>query len=373
MNYKKLIIIVVVIGAVIAGIVISKNHKTVSTGQPIKIGAALGLTGDASTWAEMSLKGAQMAVDELNAKGGINGNNIELVVEDTKSTAAGSISAVQKLISIDNVSSILGPTWLDVYPGAQGTVTGKNIIMMSPDAGAEAVSTPNAYENVFSSWYRSQPKAELFAKYLKDTGVKRLDIIVQNDAYYTDLSNRIETESKKLGIEIVRKELINGGDADFRTLVTKIKSDNADMVFAALYDQKAIDAFFKNRSQLYPDMKLSSDEFGQDYVDNPDFAKLVSNMSFFSATRQDDSFEVKFKEKYNEVPKFGASNSYDTIMILAQALEKDRDHLAEYISKTEFNTVTFGKMKFDDVHGATTNNTTYVMKQVVDGVVKIIK
>lgn len=373
MNYKKLIIAIIIIAAVVTGIVISKNSKPETINQPIKIGAALGLTGDASTWAEMSLKGAQMAVDELNAKGGINGNKIELIVEDTKSTAAGSISAVQKLISIDNVSSVLGPTWLDVYPGAQGTVTDKNIVMISPDAGAEAVSTPNAYENVFSSWYRSQPKAELFAKYLHDTGVKRLDIIVQNDAYYTDLSNRIEAESKKLGIEIIRKELINGGDADFRTLITKIKSDNADMVFAALYDQKAIDAFFKNRSQLFPDMKLSSDEFGQDYVDNPDFAKLVNNMSFFSATRQDDSFETRFKEKYNEVPKFGASNSYDTIMMLAEAIEKDPKHLADYISKTQFDTVTFGKMRFDNVHGAITKNSTYVMKQVVDGAVKIIK
>jgi branched-chain amino acid transport system substrate-binding protein len=314
-----------------------------------------------------------MAVDELNAKGGINGNKIELVVEDTKSTAVGSISAIQKLVSIDNVSTILGPTWLDVYPGAQGTVTGKNVVMISPDAGAEAVSIPSAYKNVFSLWYRSQPKAELFAKYLQNAGIKRLDIIVQNDAYYTDLSNRIETESKKLGIEVVRKELINGGDADFRTLITKIKSDNADMVFAALYDQKAIDAFFKNRSQLYPDMKLSSDEFGQDYVDNPDFVQLVNNMSFFSATRQDDLFETRFKERYNEVPKFGASNSYDTIMILAQALEKDPEHLSNYISKTEFNTVTFGKMRFDDIHGATTKNSTYVMKQVVDGTVTVLK
>ena len=203
--------------------------------------------------------------------------------------------------------------------------------------------------------------------------MKRLDIIVQNDAYYTDLSSRIEVEAKKLGIEIVRRELINGGDADFRTLITKIKSDNPDMVFAALYDQKAIDAFFKNRSQIFPDMKLSSDEFGQDYVDNPDFAKLVNNMSFFSATRQDDSFEQKFKEKYNEVPKFGASNSYDTIMILAQAIEKDPKNLSRYISSHEFGTVTFGKMRFDDVHGTATKNATYVMKQVVDGNVVILK
>ena len=63
------------------------NHSSKASklfqSETVKIGAALGLTGDASTWAEMSLKGAQMAVDELNTKGGINGNKIELVVEFT--------------------------------------------------------------------------------------------------------------------------------------------------------------------------------------------------------------------------------------------------------------------------------------------------
>lgn len=315
-----------------------------------------------------------MAVEDLNKKGGIKGKKVELVVEDMKSSSAGSISAVQKLISIDKVSAIIGPTWIDVYQGAQGVVEGKNIVMITPDSGVEAFNTPVVNKNTFSLWYRSQPKAELVNEFLKEKGVKRLVIIHQNDAYYNDLGARIEAEAAKRGITIVRHESINGSEADFKTLLTKIKSDKPDMVFFSLYDQKAMDSFFKNRAQLAFNIPLVTDEFGQDYVENPDYKSLVNDLYFFSATRQDDSFEVEYKKKFNgEIPRFGASNGYDTIMILAQALEKQPEDLVGYVKNTTFKTITFGDMKFDAINGVETKNETYEMKQIKDGSAIILK
>lgn len=342
--------------------------------EPIKIGAALALTGDAASWGEMSLKGAAMAVEELNKKGGIHGQSIELVVEDTKSTSQGTLSSVQKLVSMDKVSAIVGPSWLDIYQGSQSIIAGKNIAMITPDAGVEAFNTPKMSENVFSIWYRSQPKAALLMKFLHDKGVKRLVLIHQNDGYYNDLATRFEKEATVYGISIVRHESINGGETDFKTLLTKIKQDDADMVFFALYDQKAMDAFFKNRNQLGLQIPLVTDEFGQDYLENPDYSALVNDMYFFSATRQDDAFEKKFKEQYNgTIPKFGASHGYDSVMVLAEALEKQPDDIVGYIKNTEFKTITFGDMKFDDINGVATENETYVMKQIQNNQAVILK
>jgi branched-chain amino acid transport system substrate-binding protein len=366
-TYLKWILGIVIIAAIIVAVVLT-NNKPALAGETVKIGAAIGLTGDTASWGEMSLQGAQMAVEDLNKKGGINGKKVELVVEDMKSSSQGSISAVQKLISIDKVNAILGPTWIDVYQGAQGVVEGKNIVMITPDSGVEAFNTPVVNKNTFSLWYRSQPKAELLAKFLELKKVKRLVIIHQNDAYYNDLGARIEAEAAKHGITVVRHESINGGDTDFRTLLTKIKSDKADMVFFALYDQKAMDSFFKNRTQLALDVPLVTDEFGQDYLENPEYKSLVNDLYFFSATRQDDSFEIAFKKKYNgQIPKFGASNGYDSLMILAEALEKQPDDVGGYVKNTTFKTITFGDMKFDSINGVETKNETYIMKQIKDG------
>ena len=352
------------------------NHQTRSADKAgtIDIGAAIGLTGDSASWGEMSLKGAQMAADELNAQGGINGRKIEFVTEDTKSTAVGSISAVQKLVSVDHVAAIFGPTWLDEYQGSQGIVSGTKIPMISPDAGAEAISTPKVFPNVFSSWYRSQSKISVLIPYLASIGVKKMAIVMQNDSYYTDFGNRLKAEAVKYGITITDYDLINAGEGDLRTLMTKIKENNPDITFVALYDQKSVDGFFKDRAQINPSSKIAGDELWQDYLDNPDYAKDFNGMYFFAPVTQDASFEVRFKQKYKgEVPKFAAANGYDTIMILAQALKNSPQDPVGYIKNTEFNTVTFGKMRFDSIHGVETNNITYVMKQFVNGKVIVLQ
>jgi branched-chain amino acid transport system substrate-binding protein len=241
---KKILIISGIVVLVAAGIM--TFHKPQAINETINIGAAMALTGDAASWGEMSLKGAQLAIQDINKDGGIHGKKVRLVVEDMKSSSAGSLSAVQKLVSIDGIHAILGPSWIDVYQGAQG-IQAKNLIMISPDSGIEAINTPRVNENIFSTWYRSQPKAEILADMLARKGVKRLAIVHQNDSYYVDFGKRLEAAAEKKGIEIVRHEIVSGGDADFKTLTLKIKSDNPDMLFFSLYDQKAIDAFFKNR------------------------------------------------------------------------------------------------------------------------------
>ena len=331
----------------------------------------MALTGDAASWGEMSLKGAQLAVADLNKKGGINGKKIELVTEDMKSTSQGAISAVQKLVSLDGVNAILGPSWLDVYQGAQG-VTGKNLIMISPDAGIEAVNGEKLTPNVFSVWYRSQPKADLVMKFLAGQGVKRLAIVHQNDSYYVDLGKRLQDTAGKYGITIVRHEITTSGETDFKTMMLKLKQDNPDMVFFSFYDQKSLDAFLNNRAQLFPTVPIITDEAGQDYSENSALTKLIDGL-YYLGVRPDPAFAKEFQETYSVAPKFGASTGYDGLMVLVEAIKNQPDDLVGYVKTHTFKTVTFGDMKFDDINGVTTNNEMYVVKQFKDGKVTILK
>lgn len=363
-------ILVVVFGV---GYLLSQTSPKSNT-KTIVIGAAIALTGDGVSWGDMSLKGAQMAVDEINSTDGINNKQIRLIVEDTQSTAIGSTSAVQKLVNVDKVSAVLGPTWLDVYQGAQGAVVDKNIPMISVDAGVEAVNVPRVYQNVFSLWYRSQAKAELLMNHVSSIGAKRMAVVHQNDSYYEDFGNRLEKEAQKRGIKIVRRERVNVGEGDFKTLLTKLKTDKPDIIFAAFYDQISIDAFFRNRTQLYPDLKITSDEFGQDFVDNENYRSFVDGMLFFSAIIQNQSFEQRFRERYNgQNPKFGASNGYDAIMMLVKALREQPSNPTEYLKQNSFSTATFGEMRFDEINGVETSNQMFIMKQFINGEVKLLK
>ncbi len=370
---KKLIALIVLIIFVFLGFVLVQPSKE-SRKNMITIGAAIALTGDGASWGEMSLKGAEMAVDEINTDGGIHGKQLRLVVEDTQSTSIGSTSAVQKLVNADHAFAVIGPTWLDVYQGAQGVVDNSSIPLISVDAGAEAINSPKPYSNVFSLWYRSQPKAELLMRYLSSMGVRTLAIVHQNDAYYQDFGNRLEALARDLGIIIVRREAVNGGEEDFRTLLIKLKQDRPDMVFVGLYDQKSSGGFLRNRAQIAPDLLIASDELGQDYVDSDEYRRFIDGMLFFSAVIQDQSFERRFRARYDNLnPKFGAPNGYDAIKILSKALGQQSNNAVEYLKQSFFNTATFGEMKFDELNGVKTNSQMFVMKQLKNGKVSVIE
>lgn len=244
--------------------------------------------------------------------------------------------------------------------------------MISPDSGIEAINTPKVNENIFSMWYRSQPKAEMIATILAERGVKRLAIVHQNDSYYVDFGQRLEEAAKKKSIEIIRHGIVSGGDADFKTLTLKIKSDSPDMLFFSLYDQKALDAFFKNRAQLAPEIPLVTDEAGQDFSENESLKKIIDGI-YFLGIRPNTEFDTRFKSVYGIPPKFGASTGYDSLMVLAQALEKQPDDLVNYVKNHTFKTITFGEMKFDSINGVTTDNEMYVVKQFKDGAVTVLK
>jgi len=84
----------------------------------IKIGGAFAFTGFASGWGEVERNAISLAIEEINNAGGINGKHVKLIAEDTLSDGTKTVSAVQKLINVDGVKIIIGPTWLDTFGGA---------------------------------------------------------------------------------------------------------------------------------------------------------------------------------------------------------------------------------------------------------------
>ena len=179
MNKKTLWILIGLIVIVLVVWLYKAKNPAVTSNSTIKIGAALALTGDASTWGEAEMNGINLAVNQINAAGGVNGKKIEIVTEDSKSTSKDSISAVQKLTSFDGLKYIIGPTWLDSYPGAQGVVKGKDILLISPSASITAVQQGGVTPNVFSVWYRVDALTDGLAKTMKDKGETKVALVFQ--------------------------------------------------------------------------------------------------------------------------------------------------------------------------------------------------
>jgi branched-chain amino acid transport system substrate-binding protein len=337
----------------------------------IKIGAALALSGDSSTveWGEASKNGAQLAVQDINAHGGIDGKKLELVIEDMQSSSKGSVSAVTKLLSVDKVKGVL-VTWLDVYQGAAPLAATYNIPIITPDGGIEAINGEKVYPGVYSTWYRTDVKAEKIVAHMAKQGIKKLAGVYQNDSYYSDFSNRVKKYADTYGITVVETELINSGTVSMSTQLLKIQHAKPDAVIFGLYDEKNVYSLLKAHHESMPQVKLFGDELVQDYYKQERYAGLFEGATYFHASAPESGFAARYKEVYKKDPAFGAGTSYDAVMILAGWLANSAKHssVSEYIDNSDFETVSFGKMKFDRIGGVDTANNQFDLFRIKGGV-----
>lgn len=365
-KYMKKIIWILIVIVIVVFVVIKFNRPTPVEGS-IKIGAALALTGDAAPWGEESLKSAQLAVDEINGKGGVDGKKLELVVEDMKSSTAGGVSAVSKLVNIDKVNAVM-ITWLDSYAGAESAVP-KDMLMISQDAAIESVNDPVNHPNVFSLWYRTSSKAKVTIDEMKRSGIKNVYLVLQHDSYYTKLLEFLKAEATKQGTNIVGEDLLNSTD-DARTVVTKISDRKPDSVFFGSYDDKLSVSFLKRYNEIVKaPIAVYGDEFIEQNLNNKSFSPAwLEGIKYYVPATLNPDFSSKFKAKFGHDPMFSDGTTYDTVYVIAKYLNDKPTVVSNYMKDTKFGTITYGEIGFDEIGGVVSSNAAIMIKKISGGI-----
>ncbi|OGG43291.1 hypothetical protein A2841_03815 [Candidatus Kaiserbacteria bacterium RIFCSPHIGHO2_01_FULL_48_10] len=363
---KNLWLWMVVAIVLIGGYFVFFSKPSDVAGETVKIGAALALSGDAAPWGEVSRNAAQLAVDEINQGGGINGKQVILAVEDTKSSSKDSVTAVSKLVNVDKVQAVM-ITWLDSYPGAE-SVMPVNMPLVSQDAAIESVNVPVNHPNVFSLWYRTAAKAESVLGAMAQEQVKTAYIVTQNDSYYATLNSFLKKEAGKQGIAIIAAESLNPSD-DARTVVAKIKSLKPDAVFFGSYDDKLSVNFIKSyRDIIGYSIPFYGDEFiEQDFMGKSFNPAWFEGITYYVPADPNKAFAEKYMARFGVGPKFSAGTTYDTVKILAKYLADMPSDTAAYMKGMSFNTVTYGKISFDEIGGVVTDRTGIAIKRISGG------
>lgn len=370
MNKKIWIVLGVIVVAILGVWAFKQKTPKITDANPIKVGAALALTGDASTWGEAEKNGINLALSEINENGGINGKKMEVVFEDTKSSSKDSISAVQKLVSFDGLSYIIGPTWLDSYPGAQGVVKDKNVLMVSPSASITAVQQGTPVKNVFSVWYRVDSLTDGLSKAIKQQGKTKVALVFQNDPYYTEFIDFFKKAAQLEGIQIISTDLINPGTSDFKTTFAKIKVNGGDGVVFGMYDEKMVAGFLKDHKQIIPNISTYSNDIVRQFVESDnDYKQYLEGITFVENSPSSKNFVDKYTKAYSTAPVLSASTAYDTVMIVADVLKNGQQDPVGYMNSHSFNTVSFGSVKFDSIGGVVTQSKQYQVDQVKNGVI----
>jgi branched-chain amino acid transport system substrate-binding protein len=328
--------------------------------EPIKMGAMFRLSIGAEHGTPCR-RGAEMAVAEVNKAGGVNGRQVELIVEDEKDSPAAAVSGVQKLINVDKVVAMVGPmTSGDVMASIKIADEAK-VVMITPTATTPALSGAAAF--VYRGCSRIDTQAKVLTKYVaQHWKPKTVAIFFSNEPYGKGSDKFFSEEFEKAGIKVVARESFNRGARDFKSELTKIKAANPDILFIPGYTPETAPAAAQAR-QLGMNQKILGVYGDMD----PVYIELTGKAAegHVIGVEYDEDYATPknkaFKEAYYALAKKNndpvnimfAALSYDAAGMILEAMKKNGP-TAEGIKKfldemKDFDGVT-GKLSFDKTH-----------------------
>src|SRR3990167_8306667 len=287
---------------------------------PIKIGFLGPLTGDAAPYGVDTLNGVKLAVDEINAAGGVKGRMIELIAEDSRCTGADSASAAQKLINVDKVVAIVGGGCSGETLAAAPVAEAAGVVMISPLSSSPDVTMAGDF--IFRNYPSDALKTKAMASLLLEEGFTKLAMISEN----TDFAQAFRESLKKdLGEDsVVFDEVVDPGTKDFRTLITRLK----DLEFDIFFPNGQSDAAIAAMMQQLREQGLLQQAISHDVADSITLGTLapeaVEGMYIVNVPTAGEGgeFQKTFDQKFGgaQATIAFAAHSYDATKVLAKAI-----------------------------------------------------
>ncbi len=353
---KKLMLSVVILGLFITSSCTKKNNDN-----EIVLGSYSSNTGATATFGTFQKRGIDMAIDEINAAGGINGKKIKHINYDNKSDNDETLAVVNRLISQDNVIAIIGEATSGKSKIGGQVAQQNKVVMLTSSATNPEVTKIGNY--IFRACFIDPFQGYVMAKFMTENlKMKKAAILrdVKSD-YSVGLSDVFISEFKKMGGEIVADISYQEGDIDFKSQLTAIKAKNPDAIFVpGYYNEVALLA------RQLKDLGMKQPMLGGDGWSSPDLYKIAKdaiNGHYFSnhyTTESTDpktvDFVKKFKAQFKDDADVMAALAYDATYMMAEAMTKasaagktmTRESIREEMTKIkDFHGVT-GKMSMNE-------------------------
>ncbi|MBC7365433.1 MAG: ABC transporter substrate-binding protein [Undibacterium sp.] len=296
--------------------------------EPIKIGEYASLTGKEAGFGQTSHHGVVLALEEINAAGGVLGRPLELAYEDNQTKSGESATAVKKLLSRDKVVALIGEVSsgrsLEAAPIAQAA----KIPMIAPAATNPKVTQTGNY--IFRVCFIDPFQGTVMAKFAKqDLKAKRVAVLSSvSNAYSLGLAKFFKETFVPAGGVIATEKNFSEGDKDFRAQLTAVKAANVDAIFVPSYYTEA--ALIARQAR---DLGITVPIFGGDGWEDEQLLSIGGDAlngcyysTHFSAENTDPvvaKFVVKYKARWNnEVPGAFSALGYDAVYVLADAIKR---------------------------------------------------
>jgi len=303
----------------------AKSNPNAATGKPLVIGEYGSLTGSTATFGISARNGIDLAVEEVNAAGGVLGRPVKVIVEDDAGKPEEAAAAVTKLVNQDRVIAVVGEVASTRSLAGARVCQPAGVPMVTPASTNPQVTEVGDF--VFRTCFIDPFQGTVMAKFARDhLKVERVAILrdIKND-YSVGLADFFKKTFAELGGKLVGDESYSEGDTDFRAQLTNLKATNPQALFVPGYYTEVglIARQAREKGLTVPLM-------GGDGWDSPKLAEIAGdavNGCYFSNHYTVESTEPRvqefvksYKAKYNEVPDAMAALGYDAAKILFNAL-----------------------------------------------------
>ena len=351
----------------------------------INVGVLLPLTGKMAKFGRIEQKSFLMAVNEINAAGGVNGKKIELIIADTSGKPDVGRSAIEKLITRDKVPVIAGgysnsATWATIAVAQQNKVP-----FLVNTASADKI-TEQEWNYIFRLNQPASERLDAVASFVSAVAgdIKSVAIVYANSLKHSADARKFFKKAAELGLKPVIRERFEAGVDDFRPLLTRVKAKNPDLIYAVADNAKGAALLMRQSKELNLNPKLFVGDAAGFTL--PEFEKNAGKASeyVYSATLWNPSapypgakeYYEKFLVKYNTRTEYHGAQAYAAVYVIAAALRRTKSPTSKSVrnalAATDMMTV-FGPVKFISYGTKTQQNrlSTFLV-QWIDGKLEII-
>lgn len=309
------------------------SSKGADNSDTIRVGVNYELTGESATYGTNLNDGVMLAIEEINANGGVLGKQIEPVLIDNKSDATEVANVSTRLTTRENVVALLGPATSGSTKAAIPAAMQNKIPLISGSATADDVTVDgdgNVKEYAFKTCFNDSFQGVMMAQFAyNDLGLRKSAVLADTTSDYAQgLSKAFQETFKKLGGRVLKAEAYAAGDTDFKAVLTNLKGTNPEFLFIPGYYEE-VGLILRQARELGLDMPI----LGGDGYESPKLLELAGNDAlnniYYSShySPKDDSekvlnFKESFKAKHDKEPDAFNALGYDAAYLLANAIER---------------------------------------------------
>lgn len=330
------------------------NDGSQAKSDTIRIGLAAPMSGTQAQYGQAFKNGAELAAAQINEAGGIDGKQVEIVVQDDKGDSNEAVNVANKFVSDKSILAVVGHFNSSATLATAPVYNKNKIVEISPSSSAPGVT--NAGEYTFRVITTDAFQADYLADWSKELGYSKVALIYEQSDFGLGLLDVYQKSAPDNNIEVVAAEAYNPGDKDFSTILTKIKDKQPEAIFiggfyneAALISQQAkklnLSVDFIGVDSLYSEALL---ELGGESVEG---FKLIGFFYPDGDNEEAAKFAADYEAAYSSKPDTYAAYSYVAASVVIEAIKEkgaDRESIKTYLETLKDYKGATGVLSFDE-------------------------